>query len=293
MSATNVDAAREVVELLATRDPSAPALVAPAQQLRWTYGELTARVESVATTLRTDGVRTVGVALGSVCENIAAQLGAVVAGVDVATVKLDDDASANAAAFQAVADKLGCTKLFVGVDSEVKYGDVTGIAGVELSTEMAGGGGGGGAGTTFFYNSTTKGVPLSELLALGRATAAELSLGGDDRVCVPVTLNHAMGFGFGVLGALSAGSSVILPSPSADALFTLAALRSEGATVLLSDTHTANALDAMSLPEPVEGLDALRCGLVKVGSGEDFGLGDNRKCLGVGLTTVGNPPTLK
>ena len=284
----NIDAARAVVEMLATRDPAALALVAPAQNLRWTYGELAARVESVAYELRADGVTTLGVALGSVGENVVAQLGAVLAGVDVTTVKLSDDADANSAAFQGAVDALGCSKLFVAVDGDVKYGDVTGIVGVEPTD--GGCGSGSSDGTTYFYNSTTKGVTLAELLAHGRGVAAELALCGDDRVCVPVTLNHPMGFGFGVLGAFSAGAAVILPSPGPDALFTLAALRSECATVLLSDTHTANKLDAMALPEPVEGLDALRAGLVKVGSGECFGLGSARPCLGIDLTTVGTPP---
>jgi acyl-CoA synthetase (AMP-forming)/AMP-acid ligase II len=294
----NADAARSVVSLLTSRDPSALALVAPAQNLRWSYGELAARVEAVAATLQQDGARTVGVALGSVGENVAAQLGAVVAGVDVATVKLGTDVEANAAAFQAAADSLGCRKVFVGVNDAVQYGEVSGIAGVVLAEPeaAAAAGGGGGGGSTYYYNSVTKGVGLAELLALGQATAAELRLGPDDRVCVPVTLNHAMGFGFGVLGALSAGAAIVLPSPSPDALFTLAALKSEGATVLLADSHTAASLDALSLGggvAPVAGLAALRAGLIKVGSGEAFGLGEPRDCLGVGLTTVGKPPVPK
>ena len=298
----NADAAREVVSLLTSRDPSALALVAPAQDLRWSYGELAARVEAVAATLQQDGARTVGVALGSVGENVAAQLGAVVAGVDVATVKLGTDVDANAAAFQAAADSLGCRKVFVGVNDAVQYGEVSGIAGVVLADEppaaAAAAAAGGGGGSTYYYNNVTKGVGLADLLALGQATAAELRLGPDDRVCVPVTLNHAMGFGFGVLGALSAGAAIVLPSPAPDALFTLAALKSEGATVLLADSHTAASLDALSLGQggggvAVAGLAALRAGLIKVGSGEAFGRGEPRECLGVGLTTVGNPPAPK
>ena len=53
------------------------------------------------------------------------------------------------------------------------------------------------------YNSAAD-VARSDLEALGAAAAGELALTADDVVCVPMTLNHGMGMGFGHHG-LAAG----------------------------------------------------------------------------------------
>ena len=128
------------------------------------------------------------------------------------------------------------------------------------------------------------------LLGHGAASARGLALAANDKVCVPVPLNHAMGFGFGLLAALSAGSAVVLPAALADSSATAAALRDEQCTVLLTDTHLMRALDTLPETESSAAAASLRTGLVKVGSGEQFGLGEGYAWAGTPFTTVGKPP---
>ena len=66
---------------------------------------------------------------------------------------------------------------------------------------------------------------------------------------------------------------------------TLEALRSEKCTLVVADSHVTRS--ANELAPDLSGLDALRGGLVKVGSGDDVGMQDPVKFLGVDLLTVG------
>ena len=106
-------------------------------------------------------------------------------------------------------------------------------------------------------------------------------------MCLPVTLNHSMGFGFGLLAAWHAGAALVLPSPAPDASATLAAVKSEACSILFADSHTLKALAHVGR----EQVPSLRGGLTKVGSGESFGLGEPRVFAGMGLVTVGKPPS--
>lgn len=142
------------------------------------------------------------------------------------------------------------------------------------------------ATSSFFYNSA-KGTPEATLLAQGAAAAQQLGLTGADRICVPVTLNHAMGFGLGCLAALHAGAALVLPAGAPAAATTLAAMQEHHCTILFADSHTLKSL-AHVQPEHVP---SLRGGLTKVGSGEAFGLGASPVFAGVGLLTVGTPPS--
>jgi len=140
-----------------------------------------------------------------------------------------------------------------------------------------------------YYNSVTRAVTRAELTAQGAAVAKQLSLTSDDKVCIPVTLNHSMGSGFGLMAALHAGASIVLPSPTPDPHATLAALKEEECTVLFADSHTLKTFTPMGLAKA--DLPALRTGLIKVGSGEAFGLGEPRLLAGTELVTVGKPPS--
>jgi len=145
-----------------------------------------------------------------------------------------------------------------------------------------------------FYNSSVdsfdlaKGVSVDDLQRQGKAVVDELQLNEADALVVPITLNHSMGMGFGVMAALESGASIILPSPTPDAAETLDALISYEATVLYADSHTLEALQWMARPGQLE-LPNLRGGLLKIGSGEALGAEPAVEWLGVGLTTVGKP----
>jgi hypothetical protein len=111
----------------------------------------------------------------------------------------------------------------------------------------------------------------------------------------------------GALAALTAGASLVLPSPGTDPAATVRALDEEGCTVFLTDSHVLAALRPLTLAGPanlpwwaapgyvgasaggVEG-SAPRAGLVKIGSGDALGLAPLAEWCGVPLTSVGNPP---
>eukprot|EP00656_Telonema_subtile_P030105 TRINITY_DN33122_c0_g1_i2.p2 TRINITY_DN33122_c0_g1~~TRINITY_DN33122_c0_g1_i2.p2 ORF type:complete len:184 (+),score=54.78 TRINITY_DN33122_c0_g1_i2:379-930(+) len=136
----------------------------------------------------------------------------------------------------------------------------------------------------FAYYNSVKGVSLEQLLDQGAAVQEQLQLTAEDTICLPITLNHSMGMGLGVMAALQSDAAVVLPNhngPDADS--TLSALSEERCTILFADTHTYKNL-------PVDAsMPLLRAGLVKVGSGEQFGLGDVHSFGGCELTTVGKP----
>eukprot|EP01052_Picozoa_sp_SAG31_P039198 SAG31_NODE_5389_length_2569_cov_3.196761_1_plen_181_part_00 len=53
-----------------------------------------------------------------------------------------------------------------------------------------------------FYNST-KGLCQDSLLASGEAAAAALNIDADDKLCLPITLNHSFGMGSVRLGFIA------------------------------------------------------------------------------------------
>ena len=91
-----------------------------------------------------------------------------------------------------------------------------------------------------------------------------------------------------MLAAFGSGASLVLPAPTPSADGTLQALE-EGCTVPYADTHTLKALMALEIENSIPA--SFRSGLVKVGSGDDIGLGEARVWEGRDLITVGNPPT--
>jgi fatty-acyl-CoA synthase len=138
-----------------------------------------------------------------------------------------------------------------------------------------------------FYNSS-KGSSQAALTAQGMSVHEELQLKPEDKLCIPVTLNHGMGMGFGVCAALAAQCPLVIPGPSPDAEATLSALQDEACTILYADSHTLKVLAPLASAGP-----SLRGGLLKIGSGEKFGLAPPVSYSGIELTTVGNPPAPK
>eukprot|EP00936_MAST-01D_sp_MAST-1D-sp1_P002217 g2217.t1 len=273
--------------------PSAhPALIAPKQGIHWTYTELSQRVEAVAAQLQpiVDQRGGITIALGNLAENVVAQLAAAAAGCHITTVKITDDATENATKFTQCAQQLRCRHAFVAFDDAVQFGPVDNIVGVELGEDAASTDQEHQEMAFAYYNSVSSGTTFDALLSHGTASARELALTADDKVCVPVPLNHAMGFGFGLLAALSVGSTVVLPAALADSSATAAALRDEQCTVLLTDTHLMRALDTLPETESLAASANLRTGLVKIGSGEQFGLGEGYAWADTRFVTVGRPP---
>jgi acyl-CoA synthetase (AMP-forming)/AMP-acid ligase II len=133
--------------------------------------------------------------------------------------------------------------------------------------------------TSFYYNSPRE-VSFEQLLHGGVQMGDYMNLTEDDKLCIPVTLNHAFGFA-GALAAFGKGSAVVLPSPKPNPAFTLAAVENSGATILFADTHTLKALDGSPTPP------GLRGGLVKVGSGEVLGAAEPVMWGNVPFATVG------
>ncbi|MCA8953353.1 MAG: AMP-binding protein, partial [Planctomycetes bacterium] len=88
------------------------------------------------------------------------------------------------------------------------------------------------------YTSGTTGFPKGVLLTHhnilnnARSCAEVLELGPSDRLCVPVPFYHCFGMVVSVLGAVTAGTTIVIPSPTFDAGATLHAVERERCTVL-------------------------------------------------------------
>jgi len=272
-------------------------MLAPAQNIRWTGKELASRIENLSAAFTAfdykQSDRLVICGQAHAAENVVAQLAVAIAGGSVSTVKTSD----------AIAGQTSAAKgVFVGLD-DAKYAAAPGlhppIVCGELAARVP------GALTfeavswdtpfpqgeprvnadrepEFFYNSST-GVSLEKLFAQGEATQQQLGLTAEDSVCLPITMNHSMGMGFGVLAALLSEATIVLPGTAPEASSTMAALQELECTVLFADTHTYNTLPQEAV------LPKLRTGVVKIGSGEAFGLAEPRMFAGVELHTIGKP----
>ena len=136
----------------------------------------------------------------------------------------------------------------------------------------------------FYYGTLdeSRSVSLTELYEQGEATKALAALTAADSVCLPLSLNHSMGFGFGVLSAVSAGARVVLPADGVEG-DAMKAMVEEKCSVLFADDHTYRAL-------PSKPTAWARRGVVKIGAGNGFNEGgEERKWGAVPFVTVGTP----
>ena len=132
----------------------------------------------------------------------------------------------------------------------------------------------------------------SSAVQMGAEAAMQLNAGSSDRCCVSITLCHAFGIGSAVGCALHSGGAIVLPAvggirgcgdPKQRAEVTVDVLRETESTLLFADTHTLKAFE--NLRVDADSL-ALRSGVVKVGSGKDF-LPESVNFASVKLRTLG------
>jgi len=270
----------------AARSPSSLALLAPQQEVSWTYQEMSERAITVAGTLADVGYEKGDVLvtdLPNSVENLLLQVACSHLGVAVATAK---DAKALAELSGAARVRGAVTHVFEGA-SEVLQSAVLPVP--TISLEILDGSLGllsnsaapqavvpEDAAAPLGYWGSTKPLTCGEALSTMAAdTREQLAVTSDDRVLVSITLCHAFGIASAVGSAFLAGASVVLPgasgirgcgSPTQRAAVTLEVLASARCSVLFSDVHTLKALP----PPAGADLSALRTGACKVGSGASF-----------------------
>jgi len=86
------------------------------------------------------------------------------------------------------------------------------------------------SGTTGFPKGAT--LTHRNILNNGHFTARTIKLGVKDRICIPVPLYHCFGMVLGNLAALSSGAAMVYPGESFDAKAALEAVAAEGCTAL-------------------------------------------------------------
>lgn len=88
------------------------------------------------------------------------------------------------------------------------------------------------------FTSGTTGLPKGATLSHtnivnnARFVTDRIYLTNEDRLCIPVPLYHCFGMVMGVLGAVSKGAAIILPSQAFDPVKTLQALEADSCTAL-------------------------------------------------------------
>ena len=162
----------------------------------------------------------------------------------------------------------------------------------------------------FYFNSTEKGEGAETLFKYGERAAKAMELRREDVVMIGVPLLHAMGFGFGALGAMMAGARIMVPgtcdgvvddsvkidragnakralmsSISNSRSDSSGSVSEEAVTAMVSDMHIVKALREEDGNRAL--LKNVRTGLVKVGGGANVGEHAPVDMLGVPFVTVG------
>ena len=259
----------EALDRAAAAWDSGLALVSRHQDIRWTWAELNAEVDRIATGLLAHGVRKgdrVGIwapncAEWAVIQFATAKVGAVlvtinpayrVSEVEYALNKVGCTVLVTAPSFKTsdyigMLRELGPTKL-PNVRLMVALGDAAHegfLPWAQLRTEpdraaLA------AVGATLdrndainiqFTSGTTgfpKGATLTHrnILNNGYFTGRTIKLGPQDRICIPVPLYHCFGMVLGNLAALTSGAAMVYPGEAYDPKAALEAVQAEGCTAL-------------------------------------------------------------
>ena len=257
------------LEQAATQWGSRLALVSRHQQVRWTWAELNAEADRIASGLLARGV-TKGDRIGIWAPNCAewavtqfatAKIGAIlvtinpayrVSEVEYALNKVGCSALVTASTFKtsdyiAMLRELGPTqlpllKLMISLgegrhDGFLPWAEL----GVEPDrarlAEIGAGLDRNDAINIQFTSGTTgfpKGATLTHrnILNNGHFTAHTIKLTPDDRICIPVPLYHCFGMVLGSLAAVTSGAAMVYPGEAFDPAQALAAVEAEGCTAL-------------------------------------------------------------
>jgi acyl-CoA synthetase (AMP-forming)/AMP-acid ligase II len=285
--------------------------------LSWTYGELLDRVDAFARTLRdlgyTESSAPLGVRGRNGGEVLVAYLGTAAAATRARSAKTSDDlravfgdgrtrgtfvpfedaeaAGAIVGAHEPIAFDGGSLRdaVILAEAARAAYrrrGDEDDAAVEEYSKCDD---------AMFYFGGSERPTTGMTLVTHARRAGEALGMSSEDATCVPVPLGHAMGFGFGALATLARGGRVVLPSTvgsagdgarARDAMCQAAldAIESEACTLVVADSHLAEAAAAAKTPTT-----RLRGGFIKVGSGDAIGACEPVSFWDTQLLTVGTP----
>ncbi len=245
------------------------ALVSRHQGIRWTWAELNAEVDRIATGLLAQGVckgDRVGIwapncAEWTVIQFATAKIGAILvtinpayrlSEVDYALNKVGCTVLVTAPSFK-TSDYIGMlrelgpaklpqVRLMVALGDAVHDGfmpwaqlraapDAAALAGVAATLDRN------DAINIQFTSGTTgfpKGATLTHrnILNNGLFTGRTIKIGPKDRICIPVPLYHCFGMVLGNLAALTSGAAMVYPGEAFDPKAALEAVQAEGCTAL-------------------------------------------------------------
>lgn len=281
------------------QDPESIALLAPRQNIEWTYGDLSNRVGRLAGNLSRLGYRNgdvIATDLASCAENLLLQLAASHIGIAVVTLKgpeVCQKLRAELPVRGAVAENADSFLMsqsvpFTAPTVTVARGKMTLC---DMYEQRCGRPVAFQGDAPLGYYGSASPVLNSTILSTGAAAQQQLGMKDTDVVLVSITLNHLFGIGSAVSAALQSGAAIVLPdasgvtgcgSPTQRAEATIDYLDSLKCSLLFADTHTLKALKEAGPRE----LKHLRGGVCKVGSGSDF-LPQTDEYAGVTLAVMG------
>jgi fatty-acyl-CoA synthase len=243
--------------------PDVEALVDVAGDRRWTYGELNDEIDVVARGLMALGIEPgerVGIwapncAEWTIVQYATAKIGAILVNINPAYRTHELSYVLNQSGVRTLISATAFkTSDYVGMVDEVRpechalreviflgTGDwenlrsgAEGVTAVELRTRMACLDS--NEPINIQYTSGTTGFPKGatlshrNILNNGFFTTELISLGPDDRLCIPVPFYHCFGMVMGNLGCTSHGATMVIPAPGFDPGLTLEAIEKERCT---------------------------------------------------------------
>ncbi len=257
------------LEARAKETPDGVALIVPYQGVRWTWSELNARTDELATGLIARGLKPgerIGIWSPNRVEWVLTQFATAKAGlilvninpayrlpeVEYALNKVACRALITSPAFKS-SDYVGMLRelgpkrlpeleMVVTLGNEahdgfIPIGELMGPADPQRLRAIAETLDRHDAVNIQFTSGTTgfpKGATLTHrnILNNGHFVAKCMGLRGDDRLCIPVPLYHCFGMVIGNLASLSSGAAMVFPGEAFDPLATLATVHGERCTVL-------------------------------------------------------------
>ncbi len=245
---------------VASLHPERDALVVPHQDVRWSYGELAARVDQLAGGLVAMGLRA-GDRLGIWAPNCAEWVLAQYASAKAGVILVNINPAYRTSELEYVLKQSGCRLLisarayktsdYVGMVEEVaprcrelertvfldsdEWDEVLSAADAELPLPM---------GLQFDdpiniqYTSGTTGFPKGATLTHHNILNNAFFIGEgcgytcDDRVCIPVPFYHCFGMVLGNLACTTHGACIVVPAPTFEPRATLRATQDERCTSL-------------------------------------------------------------